>query len=158
VLKVQCNFAERFWERQGWNGNLATDLPLRVWHATEGQPGMGGILTCAMTGSPTRELPHLSQEALLEVLLLELDPVIGPWQGTLRRMMTVDWMGDAFAGGGWIVYPLQSENNLWTILGEPHDHCFFAGEHLASAHGATMEGALRSGHEAARKLLARLAG
>jgi monoamine oxidase len=98
VLKVQCTFAERFWERQGWNGNLATDLPLRVWHATERQPGMGGILTCYMTGSPTRELPQLSQEALLEVLLPELEPVIGPWQGTLRRVMTVDWMGDAFAG------------------------------------------------------------
>ena len=158
VLKVQCAFAERFWERQGWNGNLATDLPLRVWHATERQPGMGGILTCYMTGAPAREVQLYPPETLLKVLRREIEPVIGPWLGTLRRIMTVDWMGDAFAGGGWIIYPLQSENNLWTILREPHGHCFFAGEHLASAYGATMEGALRSGHEAARRLLARLAG
>jgi monoamine oxidase len=72
--------------------------------------------------------------------------------------MIMDWTGDAYAGGSWIVYPLQSNEDLRTILGELHGHCFFAGEHLASAYGATMEGALRSGHEVARKLLARLAG
>jgi monoamine oxidase len=158
VLKVQCIFAERFWEGQRWNGNLVTDLPLRVWHATERQPGTGGILTCYLTGSPTHRLQQMSQEALLAVLRRELEPVIGPGQGTLRRVIIVDWMGDAFAGGGWIVYPLQSNDDLRTILGQPHGYCFFAGEHLASAYGATMEGALRSGHEAARMLLARRAG
>jgi hypothetical protein len=39
-----------------------------------------------------------------------------------------------------------------------HGHCYFAREHLASAYGLTMEAALGSGHEAARTLLARLAG
>jgi monoamine oxidase len=158
VLKVQCAFAERFWERQGWNGNLATDLPLRVWHATERQPGTGGILTCYLTGSPTQRLQQLSQETLLVMLLRELEPLIGSGKRTLERLITVDWMRDAYAGGGWIVYPLQSNDDLRTILGQPHGHCFFAGEHLASAYGTTMEGALHSGHEAARMLLARLAG
>jgi monoamine oxidase len=158
VLKMQCIFAERFWQRQGWNGNLATDLPLRVWHATERQAGAGGILTCSMTGSPAHGVRPLSQEALLEVLMRELEPVIGPWQETLERVTTVDWIGDAYAGGGWIVYPLPSNDDLRTILGQPHGHCFFAGEHLATEYGATMEGALRSGHEAARMLLARLGG
>jgi monoamine oxidase len=72
--------------------------------------------------------------------------------------MTVDWTGNACAGGGWIVYPLQSNDALRTTLGAPHGQCFFAGEHLASEYGATMEGALRSGHEAARMLRARLSG
>jgi hypothetical protein len=31
VLKVMCIFAERFWDRQGWNSNLATDLQLTAW-------------------------------------------------------------------------------------------------------------------------------
>jgi monoamine oxidase len=53
---------------------------------------------------------------------------------------------------------LPSDADLRTILGRPHGSCVFAGEHLASEYGATMEGALRSGHEAARMLLARLAG
>jgi len=158
VLKVQCAFAERFWERQGWNGNLATDWPLRVWHATERQPGTGGILTCSLTGSPTHNGQPWSQETLLEVLLRELEPVIGSWQDTLERVVITDWMGDAYAGGGWLVYPLSSNDALRTILGQPHGHCFFAGEHLANEYGATMEGALRSGHGAARMLLARLAG
>jgi monoamine oxidase len=157
VLKVQCAFAERFWQCRGWNGNLATDLPLRVWHATEGQPGTEGILTCYLTGSPAREVRQLSQEALLEVFRRQLEPVIGPWKGMLERVITTDWMGDAYAGGGWIVYPLPSNDALRTILGEPHGHCLFAGEHLASEYGATMEGALRSGHEAARMLFAWLA-
>ena len=37
-----------------------------------------------------------------EVLLGQLKPVI---KGTLERVITLDWMRDAYAGGGWIVYP-----------------------------------------------------
>jgi monoamine oxidase len=158
VLKIQCAFAERFWERQGWHGNLATDLPLRVWHATEGQPGAGGILSWYITGAPTREVQQLSQKALLQVLLRAIEPAIGLWKGTPERVMTVDWAGDAYARGGWIVYPLPSNDALRAILGEPHGHCVFAGEHLATEYGTTMEGALRSGHAAAWMLLARRAG
>jgi monoamine oxidase len=150
-------WAERFWERQGWHGNLATELPLRVWHATEGQPGRAGILTCYITGSLTSEVRQLSQEALLGVLRREIEPATGPWQETPERVMTTDWTGDVYAGGGWIVHPLRSEDDWRAILGEPHGHCVFTGEHLASEHGTTMEGALRSGHETARRLLARRA-
>jgi monoamine oxidase len=158
VLKVQCVFAERFWERQGWNGNLATDLPLRVWHATEGQSGTGGILTCYLTGTPTPRLQQISQEALLAALRRKLESVIGPWQGTPERVITIDWRREAYAGGGWLVYPLQPNAGLRTSLGEPHGRCFFAGEHLATEYGATMEGALRSGQETAQRLLARRTG
>jgi monoamine oxidase len=84
--------------------------------------------------------------------------MIDPWQEAPERVIIIDWMGDAYAGGGWLVYPLQPNAALRTILGEPHGRCFFAGEHLASVYGATMEGALRSGHETARMLLARRAG
>jgi hypothetical protein len=131
-----------------WTPHIAaiycsTDLPLRVWHATENQPGTDGILTCYLTGSPMREVQSLSPEALLEVLLGELEPVISPWQDTLERVVTTDCMGDAYAGGGWIVSPVPSNDDLRVSLIQPHGSCFFAGEHLASACGAIMEGALR---------------
>jgi monoamine oxidase len=155
---VQCIFAERFWERQGWHGNLATDLPLRVWHATENQPETGGILSCYMTGAPACEVRQWSPKALLEVVHRELEPVSGSWQETLEQVVTTDWTADAYARGGWSVYPLPSNDDSRTIVGEPYGHCFFAGEHLAAKYGATMEGALRSGYEAAQLLLARLAG
>jgi monoamine oxidase len=154
VLKVQCIFTERFWQRQGWNGNLATDLPLRVWHATEGQAGTGGILTGYLTSVPARDIRLWSPETLLEGLRRETEPASGPWPRMPERVLTTDWTGDAYAGGGWIVYPLSPNDDLRTIAGQPHGHCSFAGEHLATEHGATMEGALRSGHEAARRLLA----
>jgi monoamine oxidase len=158
ALKMQCIFTKRFWERQGWNGNLATDLPLRVWHATEHQPGIGGILTCYMTSAPPRQMRQWPSEALLEVVRREIEAASGSWQGTLGQVVTTDWTADAYAGGGWSVYPLPSNDDSRTIVGEPHSHCFFAGEHLAAAYGGTMEGALRSGYAAAQVLLARLAG
>ena len=111
-----------------------------------------------MTSAPTREVRQWSPEALLEVVHRELEPVSASWQGTLERVVTTDWTADAYAGGGWSVYPLPSNDDSRTIVGEPHGHCFFAGEHLAAAYGATMEGALRSGYEAAQLLLARPAG
>jgi monoamine oxidase len=157
VLKVQCAFAERFWKGQGWHGNLATDLPLRVWHATESQPGTGGILTCSLVGAPTRLARHLSQEALVEMLFRELAPALGGWQGIPERVIATDWVGDAFAGGGWMVEPLPPQAGLRTLLGEPHRRCLFAGEHLDAEYSTYMEGALRSGQEAARQLIAMLA-
>jgi monoamine oxidase len=90
VLKVQCAFAERFWERQGWHGNLVTDLPLRVWHATESQPGVGGILTCSLVGGPTRLARQLPHEALVETLWRELAPALRGWQGTPERVIATD--------------------------------------------------------------------
>jgi monoamine oxidase len=157
VLKVQCAFAERFWQGQGWHGNLVTDLPLRVWHATESQPGTGGILTCSLAGAPTRLARQLSQEALVEMLFRELAPALGGWKGLPERVIATDWVGDAFAGGGWMVEPLPSHEGLRALLGEPHGRCFFAGEHLATEYSAFMEGALRSGHQTARQLIATLA-
>jgi monoamine oxidase len=157
VLKVQCAFAERFWERQGWYGNLATDLPLRVWHATESQPGKGGILTCSLAGAPTRLARQLSAADLFEMLRREVAPALGGWQGIPERVIVTDWVGDAFAGGGWMVDPLPLQEGLRRLLSEPHGHCLFAGEHLATEHSAYMEGALRSGREAARQLIAMLA-
>jgi monoamine oxidase len=154
VLKVQCAFAERFWECQGWHGNLATDLPLRVWHATESQPGTGGILTCSLTGAPTRLARRLSAADLFEMLRRELAPGLGGWQGIPERVTLTDWVGDAFAGGGWMVDPLPPQAGLRTLLGEPHGRCLFAGEHLDPEYSTYMEGALRSGRQAAQQLLA----
>src|SRR5919108_955354 len=88
VLKAQGVFTERFWERQGWHGNLATDLPLRVWHATEGKPGTGGILTCYLMGAPTRDMRPWPPEALLEGLRHEIEPVIGRWPCIPERVLT----------------------------------------------------------------------
>jgi monoamine oxidase len=139
-------------------GNLATDLPLRLWHATESQPRTGGILTGYLTGATTPEMQLRSPEALLEGLRREAEPASGPWPHMPGQVLTTDWTGDAYAGGGWIVYPLSPNADLRTIAGQPRGHCSFAGEHLATEHEATMEGALRSGHEAARRLLALQAG
>ena len=111
-----------------------------------------------MTGAPTRDVRQWSSEALLAVVHRELEPVSGSWQGTLERVVTTDWTADAYAGGGWSVYPLPSNDDSRTIVGEPHGHCFFAGEHLTAAYEATMEGVHRSGREAAQRLQARLAG
>jgi monoamine oxidase len=56
-----------------------------------------------------------------------------------------------------MVDPVPSQDGLRTLLGQPHGRCLFAGEHMATEHSACMEGALRSGREAARQLLAMLA-
>jgi monoamine oxidase len=119
---------------------------------------MGRILTCYLTGAPTRDMRLWSQEALLEGLRREIEPVIGPWPGMPERVLTTDWTGDAYAGGGWSVYPWPPNDDLRTIAGRRHGRCTFAGEHPASAYRATMEGALLSGNEAAGGLLAWLAG
>ena len=50
-------------------------------------------------------LPLLLSITHSELLLGELKPVIGPWNAILEQVITVDWMRDAYTGGGWIVSP-----------------------------------------------------
>ncbi|MCB9640795.1 MAG: FAD-dependent oxidoreductase [Myxococcales bacterium] len=156
VLKVNVQFARRFWEDADWNGGMISDHPLCVWHATEHQGGESGILALYLTGPFAEDMRGLGKDELLQSVLALVEPSLQASQEKVLHFEVDDWSGDPLSGGGWAVYPVGEEEQAYESLLSEHGCCFFAGEHLASEYNATMEGAICSGHEAAEAILAYL--
>jgi hypothetical protein len=76
------------------------------------------------------------------IRLQNLECTVRSWSRTsgLQSFLRRSLDGSRLGKGGWSVYPLASNDDPRTIVGEPHGHCFFAGEYLAAAYGTTMEG------------------
>jgi monoamine oxidase len=123
---------ERYWT---WTANGAAGEPQPVVSAFAGSPAaLAGLGTAAGPDRWLESVAALRPE-------LELDPggaVLSTWDDDT-------WVGAAYsvAGGDSRLAPLR----------EPLGPLAFAGEHLGGAHQALMEGALRSGREAAARLL-----
>ena len=91
---------------------------------------------------------------------------VGPWLEALRAMNPdltfVDdpvlyvWADDPYALGAYSTWGPRSWERR-AVFGRPVGRIAFAGEHTASEHHGTMEGALRSGRRAAQQVLASLA-
>ncbi len=158
VLKLNVQFARRFWEVAGWNGGLISDHPLCVWHATEQQKGDVGILTFYVTGALVETARSMEKDALCAHLLSLVEPTLKADGEQILGIEVDDWTGDRWSGGGWAVYPVGSEETVFDGLLTEHGRCFLAGEHLASEFESTMEGALCSAQEVVDILLEKYLG
>ncbi len=158
VLKVNVQFARRFWDAAGWNGGLISDHPLCVWHATEHQDGESGILTFYVTGALVDALRGMASDALCKHVLSLVEPTLQAAEEAILGVEVVDWSADRWSGGGWAVFPVGSEETLFEGLLAEHGRCFLAGEHVASEHNATMEGALFSAQEVVEILMDKFFG
>ena len=116
------------------------------------------------TGAGGRVQPVVSCFAGSATALERLRVVDGPehWLASLARLrpdlelepdgaVLSTWSDDPWVRGAYsVARPLEATR----ILAEPLGRLAFAGEHTADAHASLMEGALRSGQRAARRLRA----
>jgi monoamine oxidase len=70
------------------------------------------------------------------------------------RFFLQNWRQDAYAGGSYSSYGPGEVCAHWQILREPCGPIVFAGEHTATRFTGYIEGAIESGHRAARQLIA----
>lgn len=162
VMKVLVQFEKRYWLDQDWNGNLIAEHPLCIWHPTEFQEGETGILCFYVVASPVHQLRQMDDEARQAFLVGMLEQAnLLPKDNKVLRVTTHDWLGDPWAQGGWVVYPVGREEELIELLSEPEGRIYFAGEHLPAPTSSeqdddlitTVESALSSGAAAARAIL-----
>ena len=127
---------ERYW---CWTATGAGGRPMPLVSCFSGsEPALEGL---GVAGGPGRWLESLGR------LRPELELVSA--EAVLAR-----WDDDPWAGAAYSVAP---EPDLVAALSETLGPLAFAGEHLGGRFHGLMEGALRSGHEAANRLLAHAA-
>ena len=154
VCRVQLEFSKRFWEVMSMNPSVSTDLDIRmVIEQTPGRPETDlGILESYSAGDAARRLGAMSENVRIKAVLRDLDDLfVGLASTCFTRAVSVAWNEEPWARGAYAVaYPGMMRTigpHLATAEGVVH----FAGDHTSSAPG-WIEGALESGHRAAREV------
>ena len=88
-----------------------------------------------------------------ESLILDaLKPAFGDTRKYLLGSLKYYWGVDQYSRGAYAFYGKNQWFGIMPTLRRNHQHCYFAGEHLADWQGF-MEGAIVSGEDAVKELL-----
>jgi len=150
VTRVYIQSATRPWIAEGLSGFAQTDLPIgTVWDCTEGQPGMRGILECYTSGERARSWASLSEPRRIRTAIENLQKVFPGVNG--EKSASVAWDADPLAKGAFAWFKRDQMATLLPHIARREGRVHFAGEHTSPWFG-WMQGALESGHRAAREV------
>jgi monoamine oxidase len=150
AARVFLQFRKRFWEGGTANGfGLVTDLPAEVWPASFGQPGERGLLQSYLRHGASLELLGLGGRERVAASLERMEQVLPGARANFETGASKFWREDEWAGGAWGL--AEDDEELGRVV-RPEGRVHFAGEH-ASRWPSWMQGALESGHRAAREIV-----
>jgi len=149
-VSIQCR--RRFWQDEGLNGSVYTDLPAEwVFDATATQPGPRGILQCYAGGLNARQIMALDEEKRIGAVRDQMAlfyPSIGEYfEGGISKC----WEEDPWERGASSWYKPGQMAELWPHMAPPEGRIHFAGDHT-SPYIRWMQGALHSGNRAAAEI------
>lgn len=158
VIKVHAVYDEPFWRADGLNGQAASDEgPVKVVFDNSPPEGNPGILVGFMEGTEGRRLARSSHSERRDATVGCFARYFGAKALHPTEYLERDWMAEPYSRG---CYGAHFAPGVWTGFGhalrEPIGPIHWAGAECAPVWNGYMEGAVRSGEQAAREVLARL--
>jgi monoamine oxidase len=158
VIKCQVIYDEPFWRKDGLSGQATGDGEgSRVVFDNSPPDGSPGVLLAFLEGDEARRLGRESPDVRHRAVLDSLVRYFGPRAGKPERFIELDWQQERWTGG---CYGTLFGPNVWTRYGhalrEPIGPIHWAGADIASAWSGYMDGAVRSGEQAAKAVVAEL--
>jgi monoamine oxidase len=158
VIKCMAIYDEPFWRADGLSGQATGDgAGSRVVFDNSPPDGSPGALLAFVEGDEARRLGREPLEIRRRVVLDSLVRYFGPRAAKPERYLERDWQQEKWSGG---CYGTLFGPNVWTRYGralrEPVGPIHWAGTETASQWTGYMDGAVRSGEQAAADVLARL--
>ncbi|MGY5850132.1 flavin monoamine oxidase family protein [Salegentibacter sp. F14] len=157
VLDVTRSFFQTdkaFWLSKDLSGAAYTDLPVKqiTPYTMDRNPAENpGILESYAMGKEAKALGQLEKQALEDKLLPQMEKVFPEMATHHTQTYIKAWGEDPFALGG-PSFPAPGDVSKYLkALQRPHGRFHFAGEYTSILR-STMEGALRSGVDAAREV------
>lgn len=135
----------RFWEASRANGFAVSDLPAEFWPSTFGQPGRRGVLQVYVRHFTATEWAKLDEAERLPAALKLTEQAVPGARAAFERGTVKSWGEDPWAGCAW-THPSGTQ---LVAINAQEGRVHFAGEHC-SVYASWMNGALESGHRAAR--------
>lgn len=155
VLKAPMQFRERFWLRQGSQGDrrLPGVIGL-VYESSKGQPGSRGLLTAYIPDKSGFEMASLPTDQRLGKVLAKVSEIYPEAQPQFEGGIVKWWHEDIWAQGTYAYFRPGDVMLLRPVLTKPEGRIHFAGEHTAGWQGY-MNGAVESGHRVAQEIQGR---
>ncbi|HEX2893092.1 MAG TPA: flavin monoamine oxidase family protein [Marmoricola sp.] len=156
VIKVYAAYDEPFWRADGLNGQAASDQgPVKVTFDNSPPGGTPGVLMGFIEGGDARTWARRSVEERRTTVLGCFARYFGPRALEPREYVERDWMAEEYTRG---CYGAHFTPGVWTAYGpalrEPVGRIHWAGAECSPVWNGYMEGAVRSGEDTARAVLA----
>ncbi|MCZ0944014.1 MAG: NAD(P)/FAD-dependent oxidoreductase [Gammaproteobacteria bacterium] len=144
--------ADAFWEEDGLPAAMWTDSPLeRLFPRIHAEIGKCIGFKAFINGAGAVALDALSEVAFAKLALATFARIRPSSAGRVRYLTRHAWGTDPFAGGAYAAWPPGQVAEMRAAVRRPAGPVRFAGEHTANAPG--VEGAIRSGEDAAATIL-----
>lgn len=156
IVRGIAVYDEPFWRADGLTGEtLAPDSPVALSIDQSGPGGTPGIISSYAAGPAATRLAGLSPPERERLWLAELAQRFGPRARSPRGFLTTDWAGEPWSLGGMIAHlPTGVLTSYGPAIRQPLGRLHWAGSERATAMHGLMEGAVRSGEQAAAEVLA----
>jgi monoamine oxidase len=157
VVKILLRFKRQWWAGHGGRdladlSFLFSDAPVPTWWTQH--PAAHPVLTGWYAGPKADRVSALTEGELVEMGLASLARPLERIRGELAASRAINWASDPFARGAYS-YATPKTRDALAMLTKPQGIIFFAGEALyAGPDMGTVEAALASGQETARRILA----
>ena len=158
VIKTYAVYDEPFWRADGLNGQAVSDTgPVKVTFDNSPPSGTPGVLMGFVEAGEARRLVRLTPEQRREAVLGCFVRYFGARAGQPREYLERDWMAEEFSRG---CYGAHFTPGVWTSYGHalrtPVGRVHWAGAECSPVWNGYMEGAVRSGEDAADAVLHQL--
>jgi monoamine oxidase len=158
VIKLYAIYDEPFWRADGLTGQAASDVgPVKVTFDNSPPEGRPGVLMGFMEANDGRVWARRSADERRDAAVACFARYFGPRALRPVEYLERDWMGEEFSRG---CYGAHFTPGVWTAYGEalrsPIGTIHWAGAECAPVWNGYMEGAVRSGEDAAGDVLALL--
>jgi len=147
----------KYWEASKKGTDSLSDTELQMtWLATEGQGEGTQVLTCFGGGPSVEQFRNRTPQSRRMVVADHLNSLLpGFADNTLPEVRYMDWTGDPQVRGSYSFAAPGQIMAAGPLLKKGIGRMHFAGEHTCFKFCGYMEGALRSGVDAAWKLVQR---
>ncbi|QQG95505.1 NAD(P)-binding protein [Mycobacteroides chelonae] len=156
VIKFQVGYQTPFWREDGLSGFVAS-LDDAFSPVMDNSPpdGSCGVLVGFLEGAHARSAAELSVAQRRQIVVDALIKYFGPKAAEPFDIVEQDWTAEEFTRG---CYGGRLGAGVWTQYGKaltaPVGRIYWAGAELAQVWSGYMDGAVRSGRQAAEEVLA----
>lgn len=158
VIKCYAIYDRPWWRDLGYSGQIVADpnLPFQTTFDNSPSDGSKGVLMAFCLANRARPLLNLSMEERGKIILEGLVHCFGPAAAKVEQYLDHSWAAEEWSGGCYV--GLRSPG-AWVGYGnalvEPCGHIHWAGTETATVWNGYIEGAIRSGEDAAVAVLSR---
>lgn len=144
----------KFWEKEGYSGNVQTDLPIGyILRSDVPKASNHGLLELFITSETGNILANMDHEARVEYALTQAEKIFPTIRDNFEIGFSKPWQNDPFALGCGAYFRVGEVEKLYPYMAKSEGRVHFAGTHTASLKlWGYMQGAIESGRRVAKEL------